>query len=376
MKLHATDRDLLIKESERLISGSVKIYECEFTFDESWDGYTVTAVFSTNGSRLVNMAVVDGKCDIPSEVLRPNARIRVGIFGTDGERSRPTTYSEWISVEQGADISGNSAQPPTPSVYEQWMNALDEKHDEWNENEQARIDAENARQEAEEARAEAEVKREDLETGYVAQAEAWAREAEEQANEAESWANKAKEAVGGDFATTAEAQGYANTAEANAKRYTDEQIAVIPKPDVSAEINAHNTDESAHGDIRNAVGNVASAVTTAQATANSAVDAASAAQITANSKASTASYTVVAPVSWTEDATNGGFTQTVAVSGILATDNPIADVVLGSDVEANALYLAAWALVTRITTANGSITLYANGSAPETAFSVQLKAVR
>ena len=68
--------------------------------------------------------------------------------------------------------------------------------------------------------------------------------------------------------------------------------------------------------------------------------------------------------------------QTVSVSSIFATDNPIADVVLGSDVEANALYLAAWALVTRITTANGSITLYANGEAPTTAFSVQLKAVR
>lgn len=115
---------------------------------------------------------------------------------------------------------------------------------------------------------------------------------------------------------------------------------------------------------------------TAQSAANSAASAASAAQTTANSKASTASYTVSVPVSWTEDTTNGGFTQTVSVSGILATDNPIADVVLGSDVEANALYLAAWALVTRITTAAGSITLYANGEAPTTAFSVQLKAVR
>ena len=97
----------------------------------------------------------------------------------------------------------------------------------------------------------------------------------------------------------------------------------------------------------------------------------------ANKKASTVTYTATITVfSWKYDATNGGFTQTVAVNGILATDNPIADVVLGADVEANALYLAAWALVTRITTADGSITLYANGKAPANAFTIQLKAVR
>lgn len=185
MKLHASGRDLIITERERLISGTVNIYNCEFTFDSEWDGYTVTAVFSTNGSRLVNMAVVDGKCEIPVEVLRPNARIRIGVFGTDGVHSKPTTYSEWIPVEQGADASGANAKPPTPSVYEQWMGALDAKNDQWEANEEARVEAEAERVEAETARiaaetarAEAEQKREDLESGYVARAEAAADEAE------------------------------------------------------------------------------------------------------------------------------------------------------------------------------------------------------
>lgn len=228
LKLHATGKDLIIKESERLISGSRKIYNCEFTFDESWDGYTVTAVFSTNSSRLVNMAIVDGKCEIPSEVLRPNARIRVGIFGIDGERSRPTTYSDWVTVEQGTDVTGSSAQPPTPSVYEQWMNALDEKHEEWNEQEQARQDAETARVEAEQAR-------EDLETGYVARAEAAAESAEAAAKVAEDARDVIEDVAGGNFAT---------------KTYVDQQIAAIPTPDVSGQIDEHNTSETAHADIR------------------------------------------------------------------------------------------------------------------------------
>ena len=84
-------------------------------------------------------------------------------------------------------------------------------------------------------------------------------------------------------------------------------------------------------------------------------------------------YSVGVSASWTADGTNGGYYQTIPVSGITAADNPCADVLLGSDVEANALYKEAWMLVDRITTANGSITLYANGEAPEVAFTVILR---
>lgn len=116
---------------------------------------------------------------------------------------------------------------------------------------------------------------------------------------------------------------------------------------------AHNTSTSAHSDIR-------AAAATAQATANS--------------KASTATYTVPVDTSWSENSA-GGYYKTVTVSGILASDNPIADVVLGSDVDANEAYRGAWGVVTRIVTADGSITLYAT-DVPETAFTIQLKVVR
>jgi len=117
------------------------------------------------------------------------------------------------------------------------------------------------------------------------------------------------------------------------------------------------------------------AASNAQTTANGAASAASAAQTAANSKASTATYTVSVPTGWTANEA-GGYYKTVTVSGMLATDNPIADVVLGADVDANVAYIEAWSLVTRISTAANSITLYANGDAPATAFTVQLKAVR
>ena len=66
-------------------------------------------------------------------------------------------------------------------------------------------------------------------------------------------AEHAEQVVGGDFATKTEAQGYANTAESNAKSYTDKQISSIPTPDVSGQIGEHNTNMEAHNDIRNLI---------------------------------------------------------------------------------------------------------------------------
>ena len=79
---------------------------------------------------------------------------------------------------------------------------------------------------------------------------------------------------------------------------------------------------------------------------------------------------------WVVDTANGGYYQTIAVDGVLATDNPFADVVLGDDADANELYISAWHCVTRITTGDNSITLYANRYIPDTAFILQLKVVR
>ena len=102
---------------------------------------------------------------------------------------------------------------------------------------------------------------------------------------AEKARDEATGAVGGDFATKPEAQGYANTAESNAKSYADQKFGSIKIPDVSGAIGVHNGDSTAHGDIRSLITNVQSATTAAQNAASSAQTAASNAQNTANSKA-------------------------------------------------------------------------------------------
>lgn len=64
------------------------------------------------------------------------------------------------------------------------------------------------------------------------EAQSWAvggtgTRAGENTNNAKYWSEQAKSIAGGDFVTAEEAQGYANTAETNAKAYTDEKTPLI-----------------------------------------------------------------------------------------------------------------------------------------------------
>ena len=123
MKLLATGNRLTLTSPDRLVSGSINIYTCEFTFDDSWAGYMPTAVFECGG-KAIEMAVIDNVCQVPFELLTPNSRIRVGIYGISGDKRRPTTYAEWMPVERGTETGGAAQTPPDPNVYESILAAI------------------------------------------------------------------------------------------------------------------------------------------------------------------------------------------------------------------------------------------------------------
>lgn len=89
--------------------------------------------------------------------------------------------------------------------------------------------------------------------------------------------------------------------------------------------------------------------------------------------AKTVTLTCTVPVSWT--ASGSYYTQTVAVTGMLAADNPVADILPGTDHDANKLYAEAWGKVQSITTLAGKVTIWCT-EAPTVAFPVQFKVVR
>jgi len=89
--------------------------------------------------------------------------------------------------------------------------------------------------------------------------------------------------------------------------------------------------------------------------------------------ATTTTMTATVPVSWT--ASGSFYYQQVPVAGMLEADNPVADILPGSDNAANKLYADAWSKVQSIDTLDGAVKLWCT-AAPTTAFPVQFKVVR
>lgn len=75
------------------------------------------------------------------------------------------------------------------------------------------------------------------------------------------------------------------------------------------------------------------------------------------------------------EGTEAPYTQTVAVSGMQSSYEPIADVELSDTLATRENQLTAWGKVSLITTSSGSITAYADVSKPNVDLSVKLLAV-
>lgn len=95
----------------------------------------------------------------------------------------------------------------------------------------------------------------------------------------------------------------------------------------------------------------------------------------ANGKATKVMYNATLGTSWTANGSNG-YKLTVSVPGILATDAPVIGVVQTTNVVTNQTLLDNFALVSRITTAAGSITAYCYGDKPTVSLPIQLLCVR
>ena len=119
-RFYARKNILDAMELEPLTSGSVNVYQCEFQFDEAWDGLTKTVTFQ---SGLIAKSVQLGatpECTIPWEVLQqPNRLLMIGVCGMQGEDTvLPTIWVKAGNIKPGAEI-GDDTNPPTPSIYQQ-----------------------------------------------------------------------------------------------------------------------------------------------------------------------------------------------------------------------------------------------------------------
>ena len=118
--LYARKNLLEVNQKEMVTSGSVNVYQAQFSFDNAWDGLERTAVFQAGDETISTILDDTGVCIIPWEVLQDAKRtLYAGVYGTkDGEIVLPTIWASLGEIKQGVN-PGQSTQPPTPSVYEQ-----------------------------------------------------------------------------------------------------------------------------------------------------------------------------------------------------------------------------------------------------------------
>lgn len=118
-RLYAKKNQLTVAEKETLTSGSVNIYECQFTFSTDWNGLTHKAVFIGSGETIQVLLDETGTCTIPWEVLTtPGWTLYAGVYGSAVETKLPTIKVSLGQILEGV-TGGDDAQPPTPDLWEQ-----------------------------------------------------------------------------------------------------------------------------------------------------------------------------------------------------------------------------------------------------------------
>lgn len=179
---------------------------------------------------------------------------------------------------------------------------------------------------------------------------------------AEAWTagHWAKTTVAGEF--SALYSTLAGKAAAN-HTHTAEQVGADPTGSaatVQANLSAHTSNKSnPHGVTPAQIGaDPSGSASAVQAnlnahTGNATAHLTGAERAAWNAKANTTTLTATVPVAWT--ASGEFFYQNVSVPGMLASDNPIADILPGGDNAANKLYAEAWGKVLRTDTYDGGV---------------------
>lgn len=109
---------------DNTIADSVLFEKINFTFPESWSGYSKTAVFRNDENTISvvlngdsSLCTGENECYVPYEVIKA-PYFTVSVFGILGD-SRATTPQVKITVKESGYGDGDLPKDPTPGEYEQ-----------------------------------------------------------------------------------------------------------------------------------------------------------------------------------------------------------------------------------------------------------------
>ena len=101
-----------------LTAGMANAVLCRFSFSDDWTGLQKMLVF-TNGIETRDVMLDGDECYIPHEVLSiPRVKVRVGVYGTDGENViLPTIWANLGDVHDAPDPSGDGTTDPSLPIW-------------------------------------------------------------------------------------------------------------------------------------------------------------------------------------------------------------------------------------------------------------------
>jgi hypothetical protein len=106
----------------KVVANSRNYLYAEFNFlTDDWDGKTKTALFTSN--KLTKQVVLDNRnsCLVPWEVLQKEGFLEVSLFGGD----LITVNVAKVRVNESGYREGTEPEPPTPDVYSQIIEDVD-----------------------------------------------------------------------------------------------------------------------------------------------------------------------------------------------------------------------------------------------------------
>ena len=122
------DQKVQLSNIPLIASGSQGVLQIECDFDDLWTGYQATAVFFREEKGKVtdvfHVPVYLGLAEVPPEVLKDEGHFFMGFMGV-AENTRTTELIR-LEVKRGAITEGVAVPDPTPDVYTQLLEILNQ----------------------------------------------------------------------------------------------------------------------------------------------------------------------------------------------------------------------------------------------------------
>lgn len=105
----------------KVLATGMSVGNIQFSFSDEWDGYTKTAIFFKDMSKVYQQLIADdNSVSIPREAILDNGIIYIGVFGVLGD-AVITSEVVGYNFRLGAITNDLITPAPTPNIYEQLL---------------------------------------------------------------------------------------------------------------------------------------------------------------------------------------------------------------------------------------------------------------